>query len=98
MSCILVRYKVKAARVAENEALVRAVFAQLDERRPEGLHYASFKAEDGLSFVHVASIEGDDNPLQALPAFKAFVEAIRERCDEPPVATPLTEIGRYRFF
>ncbi len=38
------------------------------------------------------------NPLQELPAVKAFVAEIRDRCDEPPVATPLTDIGAYRFF
>lgn len=98
MKTILVRYKVKADRAAENEAFIRAVFEQLAQDGPPGLHYASFKLEDGLSFVHLAMLDGADgaNPLQDLPAFKAFVANIKDRCDEPPVAAPLAEIGRYR--
>lgn len=100
MKRIIVRYRVKPGRVADNERLIGAVFEQLQRERPAGLRYASFKAADGLSFTHIVSIETADssNPLGALPAFKAFTAAIGERCDEPPVATELTEVGDYRFF
>ena len=53
----MVRYKLKPDRVDENERLVRAVYQELAERRPPGLRYATFKLEDGLSFVHIASHE-----------------------------------------
>jgi hypothetical protein len=100
MRRVMVRYKVKPDRAAENERYIQAVFAQLERERPAGLRYASFKLDDGLGFVHVASLEaaGDDNPLLALAAFKDFVAQIRDRCDEPPVTTTLNEIGSYRFF
>jgi hypothetical protein len=100
MKRILVRYKVKADKAADNEAFIRAVFEQLAEQQPEKLRYASFKLEDGLSFVHIAELadEGGANPLAALPAFKAFVADIKDRCDEPPVAMAMAEVGNYRLF
>jgi hypothetical protein len=97
----MVRYKVKPDRAAENERYIQAVFAQLERDRPAGLCYASFKLDDGVGFVHIASIEGaadGPNPLTALDTFKAFVAQIKDRCDEPPVTTVLNEVGSYRFF
>jgi hypothetical protein len=98
MKRVMVRYEVKPARVAENEALVRAVYEELHRVAPEGLRYATFRLADGVSFVHVSSTETADgsNPLTELAAFARFQEAIGERCDEPPVVTELTEIGSYR--
>ena len=60
----------------------------------------SFKLADGVSFVHIASVERADgsNPLSELPAFRAFQENIGDRCDEPPVPIEFTEIGSYGFF
>lgn len=98
MKRIMVRYKIKPDRVGENEELIRAVFAELEHASPDGLRYASFKQEDGLSFVHIVSVEADQNPLADLPAFKAFTADIRERCDEAPVAVELSEVGCYRMF
>lgn len=38
------------------------------------------------------------NALTNLPAFKAFVEKIKERCEIPPSAVELTRIGSYGVF
>src|SRR5688500_4325713 len=95
----MVRYKVKTDRVAENERLVRAVYAELARERPAGLRYATFKLEDGVSFVHIVSHESEnDNPLGEYAAFKAFVAEIQDRCDEPPVRAALDEVGSHAFF
>jgi hypothetical protein len=96
----MVRYKVKPDRGIGNENLIRKVFEELQQKTPAGLRYASFKMDDGLSFVHIASIETDDgnNPLSQSTAFQAFQEEIRDRCEEPPVAVDLNEIGNYGFF
>jgi hypothetical protein len=92
----MVRYKVKPERVAENEDLVRAVYAELAEHRPAGLRYATFRLEDGVSFVHIARVEADGgNPLQDVAAFREFTAGVRDRCDEPPVTTEMHEIGSY---
>jgi len=100
MRKVMVRYKVKADRAAENEGYIAKVFEQLRIERPAGLHYASFKLEDGVSFVHIVSMDaaGGRNPLGELSAFKAFTAQIRERCEEAPVAVDLKEVGSYRFF
>jgi hypothetical protein len=97
MPQVMVRYTVKPDRVAENEQLVRAVYDELAATKPEGLQYATFKLPDGVTFVHVAQ-HAEVNPLRMVAAFQSFQEAIRDRCDEPPVATELEEIGSYRFF
>ena len=100
MKRVMVRYKVKADRAAENESFIRKVFEQLKSENPSGLRYASFKLNDGVSFVHIASIETADgsNPLGDQSAFKAFAAQIKDRCEEPPVAVDLTEVGSYQFF
>lgn len=100
MKRVMVRYKVKANRSAENVDYIAKVFEQLRREQPAGLRYASFKQSDGLSFVHMVSLEAADgaNPLAQLSAFKAFTAQIKERCDEPPVAVELEEVGSYRFF
>jgi hypothetical protein len=100
MKRVMVRYKVKPDRVAENEELVRAVYEELDRTKPAGLRYATFKLEDGVSFVHLVSIETEEgqSPLAKVEAFGRFTEDVRERCDEAPVATEMDEIGSFRLF
>lgn len=98
MKTVMVRYKVKADRAAENEGFIARVFEQLKSEQPAGLHYASFKLADGVSFVHIVSMDGVRNPLGELAAFKAFTAQIRDRCEEPPVPVDLTAVGSYQFF
>ena len=96
MGSSMVRYKVKPERADENVDLVQAVYAQLAAERPEGLHYATFRLPDGVSFMHVV-IETDQpgRILGELAAFKAFLADIESRCDEPPVATDIAIVGSY---
>jgi len=98
MRRVMVRYKVKPDRAADNERYIKAVFAQLDRDRPDGIRYATFRQGDGVSFIHIASVETADgaNPLTALAAFQAFTAQIKDRCEEPPVTVELHEVGSYR--
>jgi len=96
MKRVIVRYKVKPDQVARNEELVRAVYQELDRTEPEGLRYATFKLDDGVSFAHIAETEDGANPLADVTAFKEFQEDIGARCDEPPVVTEMETIGSYR--
>jgi hypothetical protein len=98
MKRVMVRYKVKPDQAAHNEELVRAVYAELHEREPSGIRYATFKLDDGLTFVHLAETDVDPAPLTGLQAFKQFLEGIADRCDDPPVATDLHEIGSFHLF
>ncbi len=98
MKATVVRYQVKPDRADENQKLIEAVFADLEEREPDGFTYKVFRLEDGVSFVHVVIEHGIDNPdsLQDVPAFQAFVAEIGDRCDVPPLAMGATVVGGYR--
>jgi hypothetical protein len=96
MKRVMVRYKVRPDQVAANEHLVREVYSELARTQPAGLRYATYKLDDGVSFVHLA-VHGTANPLRQVEAFLRFQEGISDRCDEPPVVVELEEIGSYRF-
>jgi hypothetical protein len=98
MRQVMVRYKVKPDRVAENEDLVRAVYEELHRTEPAGFRYATFRLDDGVSFVHLASSEDERSPLSQVAAFARFQKDIADRCDEPPVVTELREIGSYHVY
>ena len=100
MRQVIVRYKVKPDRAAENERLVRAVYDELHRTEPAGLRYATFRMADGVSFLHLSTTEteGGRSPLTEVEAFARFQEGIGERCEEPPVVTELHQIGAYRAF
>jgi hypothetical protein len=99
MKATVVRYQAKPERADENQRLIEAVFADLDERESEGFPYKVFRLADGVSFIHVV-IEHDDvdepDSLQEVPAFQAFVADIAQRCDVAPVAMGATVVGGYR--
>jgi hypothetical protein len=100
MPNVVVRYQTKPERAEENQTLIEQVFAALNDVQPDGLRYASFRLADGVSFVHVASVETDDgtNPLTELPAFAEFLKDIGDRVQEGPISTEATVVGSYRFF
>lgn len=96
---IMVRYTTKADRAAENETLVRAVFAELEAKSPPGIRYTTLKLEDGRSFVHIGRIETEDgkNPLLSLAAFQEFSSKIADRCEAPPTSTRFETVGAFGF-
>jgi hypothetical protein len=95
MTATVVRYRTRLDAAEENQRLIEAVFAQLDERQSQGFTYKVFRLEDGVSFVHVVIEHDVENPdsLQDVPAFQAFVAGIADRCEEPPVASGATVVG-----
>lgn len=99
MSTVVVRYRTRADRADENERLVRAVFDELARTDPGGLRYATFRLADG-TFVHVAEIEGDTNPLGGTEAFAEFQRELGERCEpgNEPNPQPASLVGSYRMF
>lgn len=94
---IMVRYKTHPAQAEENAALVAKVFAALARERPAGVSYQVLRADDGVSFTHVATVEDGlaVHPLTSLPEFQAFVADIRSRCETPPQQVAATVLGRY---
>ena len=97
MNGVLVQYKVKADRVAENEEKVRAVYRELAERADPAIHYTTFKLDDGQTFVHLAlwADDASDAGLGSIEAFKAFQENIADRCEVPPCPAPLDLVGNW---
>jgi hypothetical protein len=98
MRQVMVRYRVKPERVEENEELVRAVYDEIHRTAPAGLGYATFKLDEGVSYVHLAVFEGesDGSPLSKVEAFRRFQDDIEERTDDGPVVTELDRIGSFR--
>ena len=80
----LVRYRTKPEGAEENEALSRAVFAELRRTAPKNVAYALFR--NGPDFVHVfINAEADDSsPVTELASFKAFTKAAETRWEAPP--------------
>jgi hypothetical protein len=95
MKTTMIRYTVKPDRAAENVQYVARVFDELARLQPASLHYACFTLDDGVSFVHLVAQEDGASPLRDVAAFHEFVTTVRDRCETPPVATPLTPIGLY---
>ncbi|MGI9604114.1 MAG: hypothetical protein ACR2QE_19700 [Acidimicrobiales bacterium] len=96
MSTVVVRYRTKADRADENQALVEAVFAELAATDPGGVRYATFRLADN-TFVHIADVEADPNPLPATAAFGAFQAELGDRCEEGPNPQEATLVGSYGF-
>jgi hypothetical protein len=99
MRSVMVRYTVKPAEAQRNEELVRAVYDELHRRQPDAMSYATFKLDDGVSFVHVHVSANDDgsSALARLPAFQEFQRGAAERCQDGPVVTQLHAVGSYGF-
>lgn len=96
MKHTVVRYRVKPGSEEDNAELVRAVYRELAELAPAGFRYATYRLEDGRTFVHVASQEGEgESPLPGVAAFRQFQEGIRERCEWGPEAAAAEQVGRF---
>lgn len=92
-----VRYTTRDQEAAaENQRLIDAVFAELDQTAPEGLSYRVARSEDGLSFEHVAVIDGEANPLLDLASFQTFSSTVGERAVAAPVVSRGAVVARYR--
>ncbi len=96
MDRIMIRYKVKPDQVERHLELLHAVYQELESTQPDGLRYATFRLEDGVSFVEFALGADLPGPLPRLEAFRRYRANLEERCDER-VATELHEAGSYRF-
>jgi hypothetical protein len=91
----VIRYRTRPDAAEENVRLVEAVYAALAEARPRDLKYATYRLDDGVSFVHIAQLPDGENPLGALPAFAEFQRQITERCVEQPMPSGATVVGSY---
>jgi hypothetical protein len=99
MSVMMVRSTVKAESVGDVEAAARTMFDAIEKAQPDGVRYASCRLGDGVTFVAVLEIDdGIDNPLAALPEFRAFQQSLPNWLAEPPTPEQVTVVGSYRLF
>jgi hypothetical protein len=68
----IIRYKIKPTQVARHEELDRAVHDELARSRPAGLRYATFRLDDGVSFLHL--VQEAEDATDSLPSVAAFNE------------------------
>jgi len=94
----IVTYTVKSGREEENAALVRAVFEELAQKKPDGLRYAVFHLPDSRQFIHLYTDEGSPSGVQALDSFKAFVAGAEDRHEQPATSAQAELIGNYGTF
>jgi hypothetical protein len=92
----VIRYTTTAESADENARLVGNVYDELAQEDPGTLRYATFRLDDGVSFVHVAVLEGNENPLNSSAAFAEFQADIKNRVTEGPVTADATIVGSYR--
>jgi len=92
---LAIRYRTKPECADENARLIEGVFAELAERQAQGIRYTALRLDDGASFLHVVALDGEDNPLDASPAFAAFQTGIGERVEEGPFPSGATVVGSY---
>jgi hypothetical protein len=95
---VVVQYETKPDRADENQALIERVFAELDERAPDGFSYVSLRLADGVSFIHIVveTAEGAI-PLTDIAAFREFTKDIDDRCVKGPTPSGAQVVGEYRF-
>lgn len=93
----VVRYTVRPGCEEENAELVRAVYRELAASDPAGFRYATYRLDDGRTFVHVAANDSDDRsqPLTGLAAFRAFQAGLADRCESGPVVSAAEAIGAF---
>jgi hypothetical protein len=93
----VIRYRTKPDHADENERLIGLVFAELGDQDPGGFRYAAFRLDDGVSFLHVATFDGEDNPLSRSAAFAAFQSGIGDRLADGPNTADGRVVGSYRW-
>jgi hypothetical protein len=94
----LIRYRTKPEFADENQRLVEKVYEELTARDPGGVHYATLRLEDGVTFMHLFTTDSDDaaNTMGRIAAFAEFQRELPLRCAELRVAQPITIVGSYR--
>jgi len=86
----IIRYRTTPECADENARLIEGVFAELAEGGVPDIRYEAFRLDDSVSFVHVFTLDSDNNPLQNSPAFAAFQSGLGARLEGelyPAVAT-----------
>ena len=92
---LLIQYRVRADKVAEQEAAIREFVAAVKAQADPGYRYTVYRKEDGVSFVHHAWMadEAAKQRFQGQPHFKPFAEGLKARAEEGPSVTSLDRLA-----
>lgn len=94
----IVRYETRPESADENQQLIEGVMAELAHDRPEGVRYAAFRLDDGVTFLHVVISEEGADPLGRSAAFKEFQREFGERqAPGTRARNAASLVGSYRF-
>ncbi|WP_131737823.1 hypothetical protein [Actinomadura roseirufa] len=75
----IIRYEVDEKGATEVADAVQKTFSTLEERRPEGVRYAYYRAAGGTEFVAPPDLdEGTGNPLPDIEAARRPQAAVAE--------------------
>lgn len=98
MKTTLITYRVKADKVGEHEALIKAVFQQLQTELPTGISYCVLNTGDN-SFAHLVTFERETTHQNFInmDAFQDFQVDIKSRLEASPQVQDSNEIGMYPF-
>jgi hypothetical protein len=91
----IMRYQIKLSELDNHLALLRTVYAELAERRPDGLTWASYQLDQPNHFLEVVSGPDLPGPLPNLPAFQAYRAGLDDRCETPSQFTEVDQVGSY---
>ena len=92
----IVIYQAKAEDADENQRMLEQVFAELHEKKPDGVRYLLARMNDG-TFVHLIFSDGAGPPsFTTFDSFKAYVAGVRGRLVAPPSQSEATIVGNYR--
>jgi len=95
METRVIRYQTKIESADENAQLIAAFFAELAEGKVTGIRYEALRLDDGVTFVHIATLDGENNPLMSSPAFAAFQSGLGGRLEEGPYPATATVVGSH---
>ena len=95
METRVIRYQTKVESADENAHLIAAFFAELAEGKVTGIRYEALRLDDGVTFVHIATLDSENNPLMSSPAFAAFQSGLGGRLEEGPYPATATVVGSH---
>jgi hypothetical protein len=96
MKALTVQYRVRPEFVDANIGNIRKVMEALRADPVEGMQYASFRLDDGETFVHINMAQDTETmgKLNDIAAFKDFQAALKASNPlTPPKVTKLNLIG-----
>ena len=91
----LISYTTKPGQATENREKIEAVFAALNDSRPEDFSYLVVETGEGEFFHIVRATPAALEDLQAMPVFQAFSGTVGERQQAPSNRRDARVVGSY---